>query len=237
MNKSVLMLMWLVGVILIAISCYRLNRPIIEGDIQSRTSEALASGGFSWVSVEAYEQTVRLIGTAPDLDERSDLNAIANAIYGVTDVDNRVILSELSRIPSNAKAGNEDRRASDIEIEECQIQFDDAFSSDSIEFKTESSEIRSSSHSFLDRLSEIAKECAKVFIDVEGHTDSDGPADSNLRLSDRRANEVANALVDRGVQRDMLQALGYGEVRPVGDNKTKEGKAINRRIEFKVRGS
>jgi outer membrane protein OmpA-like peptidoglycan-associated protein len=78
-----------------------------------------------------------------------------------------------------------------------------------------------------------AKTCTGV-IEVQGHTDSVGEPDRNLKLSNARAESVRQALVERGLPRDRLTARGLGETNPLGDNATPEGRAQNRRIEFRV---
>lgn len=69
---------------------------------------------------------------------------------------------------------------------------------------------------------------------LEGHTDSKGTDAYNLRLSRARAASVRDYLISQGVEARRLTARGYGESRPVTDNKTDEGRAQNRRVEFKV---
>ena len=69
---------------------------------------------------------------------------------------------------------------------------------------------------------------------VEGHTDSKGTDHYNQKLSERRANAVRQYLVQRGIASVRIRVMGYGEKRPIADNKTDEGRAINRRAEFEV---
>jgi outer membrane protein OmpA-like peptidoglycan-associated protein len=71
-------------------------------------------------------------------------------------------------------------------------------------------------------------------IRIEGHTDSVGDDAHNLDLSQRRAQSVMRSLLERGIQGSRLKAVGYGETRPVQDNKTAKGKAANRRVEFMI---
>jgi OOP family OmpA-OmpF porin len=65
---------------------------------------------------------------------------------------------------------------------------------------------------------------------IEGHTDEVGTSADNMRLSQSRAESVVGYLVKRGIARSRLQAVGYGETRPIADNKTEIGRRLNRRI-------
>lgn len=71
-------------------------------------------------------------------------------------------------------------------------------------------------------------------VSVEGHTDSEGSTRFNLRLSDKRAQAVRQYLVARGVPAAMLTARGFGESLPIDTNRTEEGRATNRRVEFVI---
>jgi outer membrane protein OmpA-like peptidoglycan-associated protein len=69
---------------------------------------------------------------------------------------------------------------------------------------------------------------------IEGHTDSDGAATLNLNLSKARADSVKAYLVRSGVQTARLRAVGLGETSPIAENRTPEGKSLNRRVEFHI---
>ena len=71
-------------------------------------------------------------------------------------------------------------------------------------------------------------------INIEGHTDSTGPEAYNQRLSERRAKAVYNYLLSRGVSADRMKTVGYGETRAKVSNLTREGQALNRRVELLV---
>jgi cysteine-rich repeat protein len=73
-------------------------------------------------------------------------------------------------------------------------------------------------------------------VTVEGHTDTQGDDAYNKDLSQRRAAAVVEMLVANGVDGSLLEAIGYGEERPIADNRTKKGRAKNRRVEFVVAG-
>jgi len=72
-------------------------------------------------------------------------------------------------------------------------------------------------------------------LQIEGHTDNQKPkTGSNMDLSQGRANGVVNYLVAKGIKKDRLVAVGYGDSKPKGDNKTDAGRATNRRTEFHI---
>jgi outer membrane protein OmpA-like peptidoglycan-associated protein len=102
-------------------------------------------------------------------------------------------------------------------------------------FKTNEARIRLRSYPLLRNVAEVLENHPEIeAIRVEGHTDSEGSSESNLDLSRRRAETVREFLVAQGVDSDRLQALGFGEDRPIGDNETAEGRAENRRVEFVI---
>ena len=89
----------------------------------------------------------------------------------------------------------------------------------------------------LDALKEILKNYPNAKFSIEGHTDSDGSTKMNQKLSEDRANAVKDALVAKGLNGANLTTVGFGESKPIATNKTKAGKAKNRRTEVKHVGS
>jgi len=69
---------------------------------------------------------------------------------------------------------------------------------------------------------------------IEGHTDNKGKPELNRELSDRRAKSVMKYLVDHGIEAGRLDARGFGSERPIADNKTEKGRALNRRTDFRI---
>jgi OmpA-OmpF porin, OOP family len=102
-------------------------------------------------------------------------------------------------------------------------------------FDFDSAELHNEGRQLLDEIVEIGESCPDVRVWVAGHTDSVGDREYNIRLSQERADVVVEYLVSKGVDRDRLTAVGYGYSQPVADNSTDEGRAQNRRIEFRVR--
>ncbi|MDR3471748.1 MAG: OmpA family protein [Devosia sp.] len=86
----------------------------------------------------------------------------------------------------------------------------------------------------LDAVAAALALCPDQRVDVEGNTDSDGGANTNMALSVARAEAVVDALIKRGLKQERLYAVGYGETLPLVPNTTKANKAKNRRIAFKI---
>ncbi len=102
-----------------------------------------------------------------------------------------------------------------------------------IYFDSGSDKIKPESYGTIKTIADVLKENADVKVQIVGHTDSDGSDAANLDLSKRRAESVKNALAgDFGIDESRIQTDGKGEAEPISDNKTVEGKANNRRVEF-----
>ncbi|MBI5531235.1 MAG: OmpA family protein [Deltaproteobacteria bacterium] len=101
-----------------------------------------------------------------------------------------------------------------------------------IHFEFDKDKIRPESYPIVDAVADILKQNPKVKIEVQGHTDNKGSAAYNLKLSDRRANAVMKALIQRGIDKDRLRAKGYGMTRPIVPNDSEQNRALNRRSQF-----
>ena len=107
------------------------------------------------------------------------------------------------------------------------------FSTTGILFDVNAATIKPESAGVLKDISDVLKKFPEIKVKIVGHTDSDGQDASNLSLSQKRAAAVKQALVSEyGIEEARIATDGKGEKDPVGDNKTKEGKAQNRRVEF-----
>ena len=104
-------------------------------------------------------------------------------------------------------------------------------------FAVNSSAIRSGLYTELDRVAQVLATYPQTTIFVAGHTDSTGSEEYNLQLSQRRADSVKNALIQRGVAAQRITAVGYGEGQPVGNNATEFGRQQNRRVEVRINPS
>jgi OmpA-OmpF porin, OOP family len=102
-----------------------------------------------------------------------------------------------------------------------------------IQFEVNKADLRQSSFPVLDEIVGVLKAQPKLNVEIQGHTDSTGAHDYNVGLSQRRANSVKAYLVSKGIDSSRMTTKGYGPDRPIASNKTKAGRARNRRVELK----
>ena len=107
---------------------------------------------------------------------------------------------------------------------------------ESVYFQTNKAKILARSFPLLDNVVAVLKAHEKLVIQVEGHTDSQGNDAYNKSLSQRRAEAVVAYLIGKGIDKARLVAEGFGEENPVASNKTKNGRAQNRRVVFTIIG-
>lgn len=101
-----------------------------------------------------------------------------------------------------------------------------------INFDTGKSLIRDESKPIIEQIVQMMKANPDLKLSVEGHTDNVGSPESNKILSIERAESVVTALVNQGIAAERLSASGYGQEKPLADNNTEEGRALNRRVEL-----
>src|SRR3989338_9390948 len=106
---------------------------------------------------------------------------------------------------------------------------------DHVLFDFDKTAIKPDGAKILDRLVAFLKENPSKKVELEGHTDWIGTDQYNQGLSERRAASVRNYLVKQGVATGRIATRGFGEAKPIADNKTRDGRAKNRRVEGKVR--
>ena len=99
-------------------------------------------------------------------------------------------------------------------------------------FATDKSNILPASFDLLNEVVAVLKERPTMKLRIEGHTDSRGTLEHNMKLSEARAASVRNYLIQAGIAAERLTSEGFGPTRPIGDNKTDAGREKNRRTEF-----
>lgn len=103
-----------------------------------------------------------------------------------------------------------------------------------ITFAPGKAEIEGESNAIIAELADALTDCTGAPLEVGGHTDSQGRAETNLDLSQQRADAVLAALDARGVDTSAMTARGYGAAEPIADNGTEEGRVANRRIALRL---
>jgi outer membrane protein OmpA-like peptidoglycan-associated protein len=104
----------------------------------------------------------------------------------------------------------------------------------SVLFDFNKSTLRSESHPTLDNVADIMNEYPTARFLIEGHTDSRGPSEYNLNLSNERAGAVISYLAGKGIAANRLESKGFGETMPVASNKTNAGRQENRRVQLSL---
>jgi len=109
-------------------------------------------------------------------------------------------------------------------------------SNDKVTFPLNRAEVSDDAKKLIDEaIAQLKAENKGVYFEIEGHTDSTGPAEYNQKLGEDRAEAVRNYLHDQhGIALSRMQVISYGATKPVVDNKTKENRALNRRVVIKV---
>jgi len=104
-----------------------------------------------------------------------------------------------------------------------------------IQFDTGKATIKDASNPLLDEIAKVMKDHPEIKkIEVQGHTDDKGKKFFNKQLSQARAAAVMKALTERGVEAPRMTSKGFGQEQPIADNATEEGRAKNRRVQFKI---
>jgi OOP family OmpA-OmpF porin len=116
--------------------------------------------------------------------------------------------------------------------EECLNDIRAAAAENKIRFEPSSATVTQDAQPTMDRIAEILLTCGPIRLEIQGYTDSQGRESMNLTLSQSRAEAVIEELMNRRILVSNVIATGYGEVRPIADNETEEGREANRRIEF-----
>lgn len=147
---------------------------------------------------------------------------------GCPDSDGDGIVDHEDRCPTQAGIP-EEQGCLPKEVAE---KFSGAF--EGIYFSAGSAKIRSKSFKVLKTAAVLLKKWPSVRVRIEGHTDDRGNDKKNLKLSQARAASVKAWLVEQGIAPNRMVSVGFGEKKPIADNKKKDGRAKNRRIEFQI---
>ena len=206
---------------------------------------------------KAYENAGRTVESSVSIDERviqpSWTYALSQSTQLMSEIEQaRVTISSSNELTISGIADNNSERQqaadnsssvfgnsvilrNDITIKEPDISALFArIDLTAIRFRTNSAELDAGSIAILEQVSDALSQVPSAKIAVEGHTDSTGNSERNQQLSGERADTVRNFLINRGINGDRLTSRGYGSSEPIASNDTVTGRALNRRIEFKL---
>ncbi len=140
------------------------------------------------------------------------------------DSDGDGVVDSMDRCPNTPKGVPVDTNGCELAAE---------FKLDGVNFEFDSAKITADSTAKLDDVVKIITRNPDVKVEIAGHTDSQGNDEYNMGLSERRAKAVEDYLIAHGAKDANMTVKGYGETQPVADNGTNEGRAANRRVEFR----
>ncbi len=141
------------------------------------------------------------------------------------DGDNDSVIDRQDECP-NTTAGAR------VDVKGCEIR--EVINLPGVNFETNSDRFLPGAESVLNDAAATLRMNQDIVVEVAGHTDSDGSAEHNEGLSERRAETVRDYLISRGAHPSNLTSNGYGEAAPIADNATAEGRARNRRVELRI---
>ena len=142
------------------------------------------------------------------------------------DSDGDGVPDYLDKCPGTPKGAKVDKNG-------CEIMADVTIRTTADHFAFDSAELKPAMESALDDVAaKVAASKGDEMLEIVGHTDSTGPEDYNQGLSERRAQSAADYLAGKGVAASKMTIKGMGETSPVADNATRDGRAMNRRVEI-----
>ena len=107
--------------------------------------------------------------------------------------------------------------------------------SNDILFEYNKANLSKKSQKTLNQAVELLNQLPKRSLVIQGHTDSIGPKEYNMELSEQRAKAVYDYMMEKGLKIKKVSYKGYGANKPIADNSTKEGRTANRRVEFRIK--
>jgi OOP family OmpA-OmpF porin len=180
------------------------------------------------------EYVQKLIGTNLKLISRGQLKVDGNNVSLRGDVANEAqrqqIAGDIAASLNPTYTVNNGLRV----VAGDQVMLDAALANRIIEFESGKAALTDSGKAILNQMSQALLRLKDKKVEVIGHTDNAGSRAGNLSLSQARAEAVKEYVVGRGVKAELVSVSGEGPDRPVADNRSPEGRARNRRIEFKV---
>lgn len=219
----------------------------IENDLSLQSNQLLNDSQIGGAVVNVDGRDAVITGTVTSENRSKEIEQIIAGLSGIRVVDNQLKIvkpepiieapkveatPEPEPIPEVALAP-EPEPEPEVQVEAVE-ELLQTLDLTGITFLFGSDNITPEGQLILDDVASILAEHPEFSASIEGHTDSVGNDETNFNLSQQRAQSVLNYLSGKGIQTERLNATGYGETSPIATNDSKEGRALNRRIEFVV---
>lgn len=166
----------------------------------------------------------------PDADDRCPDQRGSVAMRGCPDTDGDGVADPDDRCPDKAGPAS-NKGCPEIKAED-KAKLERAVKL--VQFQTGKATLLQKSYAVLDEVVEVMNKYPEYSLNISGHTDATGDDKMNLALSEKRANACHEYLIGKGIAKSRMSHAGYGETKPVADNKTAAGREKNRRVEFEL---
>ena len=196
----------------------------VSGMIKSKDDLIKVNNLLHGADIPVNNQTI----VDPEIEkakEQADAKAIADAEA-----------ARKAKELADAKAIAQKELETQAKADELKAKIAALFKLENISFNINKSTLTPKGRSTVNTLGKILKEYTNVNIEIAGHTDSDGSAKYNQKLSQSRVDMVKAKLIEQDISASRLTAKGYGETKPLVPNTTRENKAKNRRVEINIQG-
>ena len=169
-------------------------------------------------------------------DKNDDCPSVkgSKALKGCPDSDNDGIIDKLDLCPK-VKGTKKNKGCPEEKKEVVKTNNKPLISLYTVYFETANTDITLASKDVLNAIVKLFKKDTNYKLSIEGHTDSEGSEALNVALSKQRAKIIKEYLIKKGISKSRLSTIGFGEQKPIADNKTKQGKAKNRRVELYIK--
>ncbi|MCI0414986.1 OmpA family protein [bacterium] len=138
--------------------------------------------------------------------------------------------SQISDLSRETKEAMERAQAAE-KLAQGKLLYEITLTDEDVRFGFNQSELTDNARNVLESLiTQLKADNRNVFIEVQGHTDSLGTEDYNMKLGQERSDAVRRYLSENGIPLHRISTISYGETRPLTDNKTKKGRSTNRRV-------
>ena len=244
---------WVAALVVLSWLAVAWEVPAIEASLTERARERIVALGARDVEVEVRGRDAILTGAVRSAHEERRLLHAVEGVWGMRRVTSSVTRTQApaARIgtrpegpaPDGGAAPTPEPRAPEalpaLDTPEARALTDDlaaVLADRRIEFEQGSAELTVEGQATLREVTALLRRAPALVVEIGGHTDDTGTSRFNLDLSRRRAQTVSDALELAGIDRSRLLPKGFGASRPRASNEAREGRAHNRRIEFRVIG-